>query len=305
MKDGFMKVSDFTDDFIDDMYDYMNDELCIMSTSRQEFFDGVKYEDMIGYGNYEIYGVSLFDEFKKFFNRKDYDQKMAIILSQDLVVKYSQESDIDFVINPNAASIKKKPWIPDVLGVVKEKHEEFQKMRSSMKKAVKQETPPDPDYDPDYIMPVKKPGKIISAVKKTAKTVVVRKVSRNASKALGKLAMSHFENNPLVAGLLASPLGAAAAPAILAILLEFAPLPEGVKNQIAPYKDALIEELQCLALDEGTAPLEDLAAKILPSLMESIGPLLMGAPAVKQLASGKSEVFKIPENVPFEVKVKG
>lgn len=302
MKDVFMKISDFTDDFVDDIYDYMHDELCIMHISREEFHEGVTYEDMIGYGNYETYGVSLFDEFKKFFNRKEYDQKMAIILSQDLVIKYSQESDIDFVINPNASSIKKKPWIPDVLGVVKEKHEEFQKMRSSMKKAASKK-PDHHDDDEDELEP-KKSGKIISAVKTTAKTVVVRKVSRNASKALGKLAMSHFENNPLVAGLLASPLGAAAAPAILAILLEFAPLPEGVKNQIAPYKDALIEELQTLALDEGTAPLEDLAAKLLPSLMESIGPLLMSAPAVKQMSGGKSDFNKISENVSFEVKVK-
>lgn len=295
-----MNATDFTDGFCEELYDFMDDELCILCLTRHDFHYNMEYVDTVGARSYEIYNTSLIKEFKKFFQNKTYDVKTAIILCQDLIAK--QTEDWDWVASPTLASIKKKPWINEILSMVKEKHEEFHKMNKSVKKVTKESTPDDAECYP--VEEPKKSGRLVSAVKKTAKTVVVRKVSRNASKALGKLAMSHFENNPLVAGLLASPLGAAAAPAILAILLEFAPLPEAIKNQIAPYKDSLVEELQTLALDEGTAPLEDLAAKILPALMEAIGPLLMAAPSVKQLSEGKSNTFNAPEHVAFDVKIK-
>lgn len=126
----------------------------------------------------------------------------------------------------------------------------------------------------------------VAATKNAAKKAVVRKVSRRLAKNVGEMAMTQLASNPALVALLSSPVGQAVIPALLAVSLEFMPLPEGVREQIEPFKDALVEELTTQAFDDGTAPLEEMVAFLLPALKDAMVPLLAsGGQGIMQLAA--------------------
>ena len=79
-------------------------------------------------------------------------------------------------------------------------------------------------------------------------------------------------------------MGRAAVSGFLAVGLEFIPLPAAMKEALDPIKESVVEELGTMALDEGTQPLEMMAAFLLPALQSSLMPLL-SSPEVKKLSA--------------------
>ena len=129
--------------------------------------------------------------------------------------------------------------------------------------------------------------RVVTRAKKAAKTAVVRKVSRRLTQNVKNIALNQLQNNPALASLLSGPLGNIAVPALLAVGLEMLPLPEQIREQIATVKDALVEELTVQALDEGTAPLEELVIMLLPAIKDVI-PMLTSGNSIPQLAEKAS-----------------
>lgn len=128
----------------------------------------------------------------------------------------------------------------------------------------------------------------ITATKKAAKKAIVRKVTRRLSKNVAEIAVAQLAGNPQLQALFAGPVGNAVSSAVLAVMFEFIPLPEGVKEHFEPFKDALVEEFAVRAFDQGTEPIENLVMALMPSMKEMIPLLASGAAEMKQLAETAS-----------------
>lgn len=140
--------------------------------------------------------------------------------------------------------------------------------------------------------------KALRAGKNAVKKALVRKVSRKLVTATHQTIITLLQANPslvLLAQYLNSDVGRAAISGILAVGLEFAPLPEGMKENFDVVKDSLVEELSVMAVDEATMPLENIAGLLLPVMQQALMPLLT-SPEVMQLADKK-----IPKKISAKV----
>lgn len=127
-------------------------------------------------------------------------------------------------------------------------------------------------------------SRAINATKKAAKKAIVRKVTRRLSKNVAEIAVAQLAGNPQMQALFAGPIGNAVSSAVLAVMFEFIPLPEGVREHFEPFKDSLVEEFAVRAFDQGTEPIENLVMALMPSMKEMIPLLASGAAEMKQLS---------------------
>lgn len=127
----------------------------------------------------------------------------------------------------------------------------------------------------------------IHATKNAAKRALVRKISRKLVKTAHSNLLKAMESIPALQMLTPyfnSKMGKAAISGMLAVSIEFIPLPESIRDNFAMVKDSVVEELATMAIDEGTAPLEQFAGLLLPGIAKSLAPLLTGAEIKKLVA---------------------
>lgn len=129
--------------------------------------------------------------------------------------------------------------------------------------------------------------RLVSRGAKAAKKALVRKLSRRLVSQTHTGVLALLEKHPKLqefAPYLSTELGRAAVSMLLAMGLEFLPLPEAIQATLDPIKGLLVDELGTMALDEGTVPLENLTAMLLPALQTTLLPLLT-SPEIKKLSA--------------------
>lgn len=129
--------------------------------------------------------------------------------------------------------------------------------------------------------------KAFRAGKRAVKKALVRKASRKLVASTHSTIIKLLEANPqliLLAQYLDSDVGRAAVSGLLAVGLEFTPLPEGIRENFEIVKDSLVEELSVMAIDEATMPLEQVVGLLLPVVQQALMPLLT-SPEVMRLAN--------------------